>query len=140
MSRPTGVTTIAVLFFAAATYLIVAGSIMLASPGSISMSVGADLLGGLELGGPYMFLLVGAVGAGVGVGLSFLNNWARRVAILLAMIGIVLLIPTVSSSVIALRMGRLAWGGLAVIVRVMIVWYLYQQPVKESFERLRAGV
>jgi hypothetical protein len=81
-----------------------------------------------------MFLLVGAVGLAIGAGLLRLNNWARRAAILLAMIGIVQVIPAVSGNVIALRFAGLAWGGLRIIVRVIIVWYLYQQPVKESFE------
>jgi hypothetical protein len=134
MTRPSGVTIVAAIFGVAAAYLLVVAAIMLASPGSLSMAAGSELMGGLELGGPYMFLLVGAVGIAIGAGLLRLNNWARRAAILLAMVGIVQVIPAVSGSLIAIRFAGLAWGGLRIMVRVIIVWYLYQRPVKETFE------
>jgi len=131
--RPAGVTAIAILFFAAATYLGVLALLMLLSPGTASMSLGAPLLGGLELAGPYMFLLTGAISALIGYGLLRLNHWARRAAILLAMIGVVILVPTVSSAVIGFQIRSLIFGALGVMVRVMIVWYLYQEPVKDQF-------
>ena len=108
---------------------------MLISPGAVSMSAGADLLGGLEVAGPYMFLLMAVVGLAIGVGLLRLHNWARRLAILAALLGMVLLLPTVSSAVLDFRIAPLVWGGLGVMVRAMIVWYLYQQPIKEVFTR-----
>jgi len=93
------------------------------------------LLGGLELAGPYMFLLIGAAGVVIAVELLQLKNWARWIAIIVAMLGVVLLIPSVSSSVVDFRLGRLAWGAVGVIVRVMVVWYLYQEPVAVAFKR-----
>jgi hypothetical protein len=98
------------------------------------MAAGADLLNGLETAGPYMFLLVSAAGISVGVGLLRLQNWARRIAALLALIGIVLLVPRVSGAVVAARISALAWSGLGIIVRVVIVFSLYQAPVREIFE------
>ena len=133
MERPAGVTAITILFFAAAGCLCILGVLMLLSPGTASMSLGAPLLGGLELAGPYMFLLIAAIGALIGYGLLRLNNWARRAAILLAMIGVVMLVPTVSSAVIGFQVKWLVIGGLGVMLRVMIIWYLYQEPVKEQF-------
>jgi multidrug transporter EmrE-like cation transporter len=130
---PTGVTTIAVGFFLAAAYLTVIGLVMLASPGAVSMSLGAPLLAGLELAGPYMFLLMGGVGDLIGLGLLRLNNWARRTAALVALVGVVMLVPSVSANAIGLQLGNLAWEGLGVVVRVMIIWYLYQAPVTEAF-------
>ncbi len=132
--RPRGVTAIAVLFVLAAAYLLLVGLVMLARPGLVSMAAGADLLGGLEVAGPYMFLLMAALGTAIALGLLHLHNWARRVAIVVAMIGVVLLLPRVSSAVVDFRIGKLACGGLAVIVRVVIVWYLYRVPVKEVFQ------
>ncbi len=76
------------------------------------MALGAPLLGGLELAGPYMFLLVALAGGLVGLGLLRLNNWARRAAILAALAGVVTLVPDVSSAVVEFRVGKLAWGGL----------------------------
>jgi hypothetical protein len=134
VQRPNGVNLIAAAFLLAAVYLFLAGIIMLLRPGTISLVAGAFLLGGLEVAGPYMFLLVGAAGAAIALGLLRLNNWARRIAMIVAMLGVILLIPSVSSSVVGLQIGRLAWGALGVILRVMIVWYLCQTPVADEFE------
>jgi hypothetical protein len=131
-SIPTGVTVIAILFFLAATYLGLIGGIMLAAPGTVSMALGAPLLNGLELAGPYMFLLMGGVGALIGWGLLRLNSWARRVAIAVGFVGVVILVPAVSAAVVDFR-PSLLWGGLGIIVRVMIVWYLWQEPIAERF-------
>ena len=135
MPRPIGVSLIAALFLLTSAYLIVVGAVMLLSPGAISMSSGADLLGGLEVAGPFMFLLIALVATAIGVGLLRLHNWARRLAILTTLLGMVLLLPSVSSAVLDFRISKLVWGGLGVMVRAMIVWYLYQQPVKEVFIR-----
>ena len=132
--RPTIVTAIAALFLLSAVYLLIVGLAMLARPGLVSMAAGADLLSGLETAGPYMFLVVSAAGIAVGFGLLRLQNWARRIAALLALIGIVLLVPRVSSAVVAARGSALAWSGLGIIVRVVIVVSLYQAPVREIFE------
>jgi hypothetical protein len=131
--RPAGVTAVAIAFLLAAAYLLAIGLTMLTRPGSISMAAGAELLGGLELAGPYMFLLAAAVGMVIAIGLWLLQNWARWIAILVALIGVVLLLPNVSSAILDLRFGRLPWEGLGVIVRVMIVRYLFQEPVREVF-------
>ena len=99
------------------------------------MTLGAPLLGGLELAGPYMFLLAGIFLALIAFGLLRLNKWARRAAILIAMIGVLMLVPSVSSAVIGLQIKSLAIGGLGVMLRVMIVWYLYQETVAAEFTR-----
>jgi hypothetical protein len=132
--RLVGVTAVAIIFFTAAGYLILLGLLILAVPGAVSMTMGAPILNGLELAGPYMFLLVGAVGAAIGFGLLRLNNWARRVAILASLVGMVMLIPSVSAAAVDFR-PALFWNGLGVIVRMVVVWYLYQTPVAETFQR-----
>ena len=133
VERPAGVSAVAAAFSLAAVYLLTVGLTMLASPGLVSMAAGAELLGGLELAGPYMFLLVGTLSAGIALGLWRLYRWARWLAILAAMIGVVLLLPGVSSAMFDFRIGRLAWEGVGTIVRVIIVWYLFQEPVREAF-------
>jgi hypothetical protein len=132
-SIPTGVSAIAIVFFLAAAYLGVLGVVMLASPDAVSMVMGAPLLSGLELAGPYMFLLVGVLGALIGWGLLRLNKWARWAAIVVGFIGVVMLVPGVSAAAVDFR-ASLLWGGLGIIVRVIIVWYLYQEPVAETFK------
>ena len=133
MQRPIGVTVIAAVFVFVAAYLFVIGLLMLSRPGLISMAAGAPLLGGLEVAGPYAFLLAGVFGAGVAFGLLRLNKWARRLAIIITMIGVVLLIPGVSSSVVDFQVGKLAGEGLQIILRATVVWYLYQEPIAEVF-------
>ena len=96
------------------------------------MALGAPLLNGLELAGPYIFLLTAGVGALIGWGLLRLNKWARRAAIVVGFVGVVMLVPAVSAAAVDFR-ASLLWGGLGIIVRVMIVWYLYQEPVAERF-------
>src|SRR5438876_3038167 len=88
--RPTIVTAIAALFLLSAVYLLIVGLAMLARPGLVSMAAGADLLSGLETAGPYMFLLVGGAGISVGVGLVRLLYGVRRLAAVVALMGIVL--------------------------------------------------
>jgi hypothetical protein len=133
MERPSGVTAIAILFCLSAAYLFGVGTIMLVRPGLVSMAAGAPLLGGLELAGPYMFLLTAAFGALIGWGLLKMYNWARRLAIAVAMIGFVLLVPPVSAAAIGIHTSALIWGGLGIIVRMVVAWYLWQTPVAEQF-------
>ena len=123
---------IAFIFFLAAAYLGLIGIVMLVSPGALSMAMGAPLLSGLELAGPYMFLLTAGVGALIGWGLLRLNNWARRAAIVVGLLGAVMLIPAVSAAAVDFRLSLL-WAGLGIIIRVIVVWYLYQVPVREAF-------
>jgi len=133
-SIPTGVVAIAIVFFFAAVYLGLVGAVMLVSPGTASMALGAPLLSGLELAGPYMFLLAAGVLGLVGWGLLRLNTWARWAAIAIGFVGVVMLVPAVSAAAVDLRVS-LVWGGLGIMVRVMIVWYLFQEPIKETFTK-----
>jgi len=135
MERPGGVTAIAGIFLLSASYLFVLSLIMLLRPGTVSMMLGSPLLGGLELAGPFMFLLFALLGAAIGIGLLRLNNWARRVATLAAIAGVVMLLPDVSSAVVDFRAAKLFWSWLGVMARVMIAWYLYQPAAVEAFTK-----
>ena len=131
--RPAPVTAIAVLFLLAAAYLIALGTVMLVSPGAVSMAAGSELLGGLETWGPYMFLLAGSAGVIIAVGLLRMENLARRAAALIAIAGVVLLIPRVSAAVVSLHFKTLFISGAGIMVRVIVAFYLYQQPTREAF-------
>ena len=132
MQRPIGVTAITVLFSLISTYLGALGLTMLLAPGAVSLSLGAPLLHGLELAGPYMFLLAATVAAIVAFGLFRLNNFARRAAIAICFAGMIMLLPKVSAD--AASFGpRFFLAGSMVVVRMMIVWYLWQYWVAEKF-------
>jgi hypothetical protein len=123
------------LFALCGIYLAIAGGVMLVSPGSISMSSGAPLLFGLELAGPYMFLLVAIAGGGIAWGLMELNNIVRHAAMLIAIAGIVMLVPSVSAATVMVQPKALVLGGLGIIVRVMVAWYLSRGEVVDAFRR-----
>ena len=133
-SIPSGVRAISALFFLCASYLAIVGLLMLAHPGLISMAAGAPLLFGLELAGPYMFLLIAVAAGGIAWGLMRLNNIMRRAAILAACAGIVMLVPPVSGAVVAVELKPLVLGGLGIIIRVMVAWYLSQAHIAKQFK------
>ena len=107
---------------------------MLLSPGTVSMSLGAPLLHGLQLAGPYMFLLVAAVGILVAYGLLSLNNLARRAAIMIGFAGIVMLIPKLSADAADIS-PQFFLAGSMLVIRMMIVWYLWQGWTAERFQK-----
>jgi hypothetical protein len=133
--RPAGVTVTAIVFFSAAGYLLAAGLVMVIRPGLLSIEVGWPLLTGLELAGPIVFFLVAGVDAVVGLGLLWLDNWVRWMAILVAALGVLMLFPSLSAAVFGLHFSPLAWGGLGVILRVMIIQYLVRPEVRDVFEK-----
>jgi hypothetical protein len=132
---PSGVIAIAILFALCGIYLAIVGLLMLFRPGIISMTAGAPLLFGLELAGPYMFLLMGLAGGAVAWGLIRLNNITRHFAILIAIAGIAMLIPPVSAATAMVQPRALLFGGFGIIIRVVIAWYLSQGHVAEEFRR-----
>lgn len=132
---PQGVRAIAVLFALGGLYLSAAGLLILLRTGLISMTVGAPLLFGLELAGPYMFLLVAAVSGVIAWGLIRRINLIRHAAVLAAIAGIVMLVPPVSGAVAAVQPKSLALNGFAIIVRVIVAWYLSQGHVADQFKR-----
>jgi hypothetical protein len=134
MQRPIGVTAIAILFSLISVYLGSLGVIMLLAPGAISMSLGAPLLHGLQVAGPYMFLLTAALAVIVAFGLLRLNNLARRAAIIICFAGMVMLLPKVSADAADLS-PRFFTAGSMVVIRMMIVWYLWQGWTAEKFHK-----
>ena len=108
---------------------------MLVRPGLIGMSVGAPLLLGLELAGPWMFLLMAIVGCAVAFGLVQLNNIVRNIALFIACAGIVWLVPAVSAAATSVQPRALFWSGLGIIVRVVVAWNLAKEEVVEAFRK-----
>ena len=98
------------------------------------MSAGAPLLFGLELAGPYMFLLTAVAGGALAWGLVKLNNITRHVAMLIAITGIVMLVPPVSAAAVMVQPAALIWGGLGIILRVIVAWYLGRGEIADQFK------
>jgi hypothetical protein len=130
---PSGIRAIAVLFALCGIYLGIASLLMLLRPGAISMAAGAPLFFGLELAGPYMFLLMALVAIGIAWGLMRRINFVRRAAMLVAVAGIVMLVPPVSAAAAMVQPGALVSGGLGIIVRVIVAWYLSRPETAQAF-------
>ena len=100
----------------------------------VPLSAGAFLLGnGMEQLGPIAFLLYAAILAVLGVALWRRWKGARRAAIVLAAAGVALALPAISSAVIDGRDFAALREGLQIIVRVIVIHSLTQEPVKEWF-------
>jgi hypothetical protein len=116
----------------ASTYLLILGLIKLINPEAIPLSLGAPLLHGLQIYGPYMFLLAGIVGLAVAYGLFQMKNLARRAAIVLVVAGVILLVPKVSADTAQFSVDFFVAGSM-IVVRIMIAWYLWQGWTAEKF-------
>ena len=123
---------VAAIYLLSSAYLFILGLIRLANPDAISLSLGAPLLQGLQLAGPWMFLLASGAGSIVGFGLLRLKNLARRAAIVIAIAGMVMLIPKVSAAATDLS-PQFFISGSMIVVRMVIVWYLWQSWTAEKF-------
>src|SRR5579864_5907397 len=123
---------VAAIFLLSSFYLFILGLVRFVSPDAISLSLGAPLLHGLQLAGPWMFLLAAVAGSIVGFGLLRLKNLARRAAIVIAIAGMVMLIPKVSAAATDLSPQFFVSGSM-IVVRMVIVWYLWQGWTAERF-------
>jgi hypothetical protein len=130
--RPPGVITIVAICSLLAAIALVYAGLFLA--GRIPLSSGAFLLGGgIEQLGPMAFLLYAVVLALLSVALWRRWNGARRAAIVFAAVGIAIAVPAVSSAVVDERGLAIAREGLQIMVRVVAIYYLNQEPVREWF-------
>lgn len=116
----------------ASAYLLILGLIKLINPEAIPLSLGAPLLHGLEIYGPYMFMLAGGLGLVVAYGLFRLKNLARRAAIVIVVAGMILLVPKVSADTAEFSPDFFIAGSM-IVVRIMIAWYLWQGWTAEKF-------
>lgn len=116
----------------ASAYLLILGLIKLINPEAIPLSLGAPLLHGLQIYGPYMFLLAGGLGLAVAYGLCRLKNLARRAAIVIVVAGMILLVPKVSADTAEFSIDFFVAGSM-IVVRIMIAWYLWQGWTAEKF-------
>jgi uncharacterized membrane protein len=131
--RPPGVTLIAAahVLVAMIAFVIAIGTFL----GRMPLASGAFLVGGeLETAGPILFLLITIVFLIAAAGLWKLRNWSRHLAIGLAIIGLIQVTPAISSAVADGRIVAIVREGAQIIVRVIVIWYLLQEPVRDQFD------
>src|SRR6516162_4236608 len=119
-SRPVGVTAIVAL--CVITALLSLAVALLTATGRSSLSSGAFLLGGgFEQLGPIAFVLYAAMLSLLALALWRRWRFARQITVLVAIIGVALAVPAISSAVTDSRLFAIAREGVQIIVRVMIV-------------------
>jgi hypothetical protein len=78
-------------------------------------------------------LIYGTILAALGISLWQRWKGSRRVGIAVAGAGIALAVPAVSSAVADGRVVAILREGAQIMIRVMVIFYLSQEPVKEWF-------
>ena len=103
---------------------------------AVPLSYGSVLLqGGLEQRGPIAFLLYSVIALVLAWALWTRRAWARRLTILPAVIGVGLAFPAISSAVADVRLAAIVRESLQIMVRVVIIFYLTQEPVRQWFTK-----
>jgi len=134
--RPPGIAAVAALLaLSALTAWAFAGLLVI---GVVPLSYGSVLLqGGLEQSGPIAFLIYGSVTLTLAWALWSRRRWARRLTVVVAAVGVALAVPAISSAVTDGRAFAIVREGLQIIVRVAVIYYLSQEPVKDWFASRR---
>jgi hypothetical protein len=133
-TRPAGVRAIVVVCVVTAVTSL-AFALLIASA-RFPLSSGAFLLGGgLEQLGPLAFLLYAVLLLVLAVALWKRLRFARQATLLITILGVGLAVPAISSAVMDSRPFAIVREGLQIIVRVVIVFYLTQEPTKDWFAR-----
>jgi hypothetical protein len=130
-ARRTGVAAIASVCLLLSFYLLVCAVLLLVKPGVLSLGSAAWLLGGMELRGPVLFLLLGALFLVVAFGLWTRRNWAGLVTRGICIGVIALSAPAISSAVVEYHTLPLLREGSKIILSAAAIWYLSQEHVLE---------
>ena len=134
--RPWGVSAVSVLLGLTAVAAFAFAALLMAH--AVPLSYGSVLLqGGLEQAGPIAFLIYGGLTLALAIALWARRRLAQRLTILLAAVGIALAVPAISSAVADGRAFAMAREGLQIIVRVEVIFYLSQEPVRDWFAARR---
>ncbi|KAA0005513.1 MAG: hypothetical protein FE045_05030 [Thermoplasmata archaeon] len=111
--KPTGTVVLTVLYVIEGLFGIAYGA-MLASGGGMMGFAGMGLAGSLLAGIGAIVLIIGLIDFAVAYGLWNLRPWARTVAIIFAIIG-------------------LLGFPIGTIISIIILWYLFKPEIKEAF-------
>jgi hypothetical protein len=142
MIRPTGVTVIAVVFFAFAACFVLGAMMAFLGSAFIGTMIGSAAqarhagagLGamiGAVLGAG---LLIGAVLYGIcGFGLWTLKEWARILTIVLCGIGVVFGAIGLLGGMLHFHIFMVFWRLMWLAIDVGVIWYLIQPEVKAAF-------
>ena len=132
-TRPPLVTALALLSLSSGLYLLTLAALRLFNSNAISLMAGRSLLGEFVVAGPFAFLIAAPVFLVNGIGLWQVKIWARRLTLLLAVVGGALALGPASSSLASGNPVKMILGAVPVILRILIVFYLTQDAAKDAF-------
>ncbi len=139
MQRPTGVTIIAVLDFIGGAIVAIAGLLVFAGGSMLSgllaganAGAGSGVAAGLGAIVGVICLVFAALAIAIGIGLLKLMNWARILSVVLAALGILNTLRSITtifhggSSGIVVTLVVLAFD-------IWVIWYMFTPGVKAAF-------
>lgn len=128
VSTPKGVKIISVLYFLGSILALGFGALAIFGASFFTQVLGTGFFGKFFAVGGIIFIALGILGISVGIGLWRYKNWARLLAILLSVIGIVL-------ALLAILKGNVSSNIFSLLVSAVIGGYLFLNPkVKTAFE------
>lgn len=133
---PGGVLAVAVLFGVLAVLSLIYA--VLTARHQVHLWAGYFVIGEFAGSGPVAYLLYALLNAVCAAGLLVLNRFARWLAILLLVWGLVESVPAAANAVIDQRFLSVVLWGVAIIPRVVAFWYLVQSTVCEDFAQRRS--
>ena len=142
MPRPLGVTLLAILYFLSAGFLTLLGLGSILGAGFVSHiaaqqpdsgGLAAMLLGGAGIFLAVFFLVIALLCGLEGRGLWTLRNWARTVAMVLAIIGVLFTGLALLGAIVRFSAFGLLNQGIQFAINLLILWYLNQAHVKQAF-------
>jgi hypothetical protein len=133
VERPRGVVWLAGLFVALAALMLVYGVLLALSHISFTQ---ASWLIGIEAAqrGPLVFVVGAVVYVACAWGLLRMSRWGRWLAILLIAAGLAQQVPAVSAAVTEFHWVPLVREGVAFLARMVCLYYLFREDVREAFE------
>ena len=108
--RPSGITILAILYILGGLFAIGTGAMMLAGGSMI------PFFGGFVAAVGATYVIIGLIDFAIAYGLWNLQPWARTVAIIFAIIG-------------------LLGFPIGTIISIIILWYLFKPEIKEAFKQ-----
>ena len=144
MSRPVGVTILAILNFIGAAFCLLGGIGMILGGGFIATMLSqqgqgsagaAGVLAGLGAAAGIFIIIMGGVSALLGFGMWKLKGWARMVSIVLFAISGVMQLLGLLGTLAHFNVFAFVWTVFWIAVDAFVIMYLLKPEVKAAFQQ-----
>jgi hypothetical protein len=144
MSRPVGVTILAILNFIGAAFCLLGGIGMILGGGFIATMLSqqgqgsagaAGVLAGLGAAAGIFIIIMGGVSALLGFGMWKLKGWARIVSIVLFAISGVMQLLALLGTLAHFNVFAFVWTVFWIAVDAFVIMYLLKPEVKAAFQQ-----